>query len=94
MEVPHPLRRFVRGDRFERATGFLVDVVKELAEMRVSVGMVNKGVLETPGFLDGLEPCIELFRRTHRCRQTAVWHLLCKRKRGKGKDGHDGTRSE
>ena len=72
MEVSHPPSGFVRGDRLEHAIRFYVDVVKELAEMGVSVGVVNKGVLETADFLNGFEPCVELFRGTHRCGQTTA----------------------
>ena len=66
MEVPHPPGGLPRGDRFERAPWFFVDVVKELAEMGVSVEVVNKGVLETAGFLNSFKPSVELFGRTHR----------------------------
>ena len=72
MEVPHPPCGFVRGDRFERAAWFFVDVVKEFAEMGVSVGVVNKGVLETAGFLNSLKPSVELFGCTHRRGQATI----------------------
>ena len=72
MEVPHPPGGFARGDRFERATWFFVNVVKVLAEMRVSVGVVNEGVLETAGFLNSLKPSVELFGRTHRRGQATI----------------------
>ena len=72
MEVPHPPGGIPRGDRFECAPRFFVDVVKELAEMGVSVEVVNKCVLETADFLNSFKPIVELFRRTHRRRQATT----------------------
>lgn len=72
MEVPHPSGRFVRGDRFELATRLFVDVVKELAEMGVSVWVVDKGVLETSRFLNGLEPCVEFLGCSDRRGQATI----------------------
>ena len=72
MEISHPPSGLVRGERFERTTRFFVDVVKELAKMGISVGVVNKDVLEAAGFLDSFKPRVELLWSTHRCGKTTV----------------------
>ena len=49
-----------------------MDVIKELAEMRVSMRVVDKGVLETSSFLNSFEPSVELLGRTHRRGQSSI----------------------
>lgn len=53
-----------------------LEQVTVLAEMRVSVGVANEGVLETVCFLDRPEPCVELLGFSDSCRKTAVISAL------------------
>ena len=72
MKMSHPPGGFVRGERFEHTTRFVVDIVKELAKMGISVRVVNIDVLETAGFLNSFKPRVELLWSTHRCGKTTV----------------------